>query len=126
MGRGFIYADYDNINGSCLSNRKPHLNKKGTYLFSKNISTFLDVISNASADAKDIDNTNHDLKKRHDINQMLSNLRSANPSNFCDLNINSVRNNFTDFQEIINGNVDIVSIADSSSLSTQFVLERHQ
>ena len=95
-------------------------------MFSKNISTFLDVISNASADAKDNDNTNHDLKKLHDINQMLSNLRSANPSNFCYLNINSVRNNFTDFQEIINGNVDIVSITDSSSLSTQFVLERHQ
>ena len=60
---------------------------------------------------------------------MLSDLRRANPANlnFCYLNINSVRNKFTDFQEIINGNVDVVSIAetkiDASFPSAQFVLE---
>ena len=42
LGRGFI--DNDNINESCLNNSKLHFNKKGTSLFSKNISTSLDVI----------------------------------------------------------------------------------
>ena len=39
---------------------------------------------------------------------MLSDLRSANPSN---LNLDL---KFTDFQEIINGNVDVVSIAETT------------
>ena len=60
---------------------------------------------------------------------MLSDFRSNNPSNlnFCHLNIKSVRNKFTDFQEIINGNVDVISIAerkiDASFTSAQFVFE---
>ena len=60
---------------------------------------------------------------------MLSDSQRINPAdlNFCYLNINSVRNKFTDFQEIINGNVDVVSIAetkiDASFPSAQFVLE---
>ena len=44
LGRGLIYTDNDNINEFCLNNSKLHLNKKGTDLFSKNISTSLDVI----------------------------------------------------------------------------------
>ena len=57
------------------------------------------------------DNTNHNLKKGNAIGQVLTDLRRTNPANlsFCYLNINSVRNEFTDFQEIINGNVDVVS-----------------
>ena len=39
---------------------------------------------------------------------MLSDLRSANPSN---LNLDL---KFTDFQEIINGNVDVASIAETT------------
>ena len=68
------------------------------------------------------------MKKSHNIDQVLSDLRSTKPSNlnFCYLNNNSVRNNFTDFQEI-NGNVDVVSIAetklDASFPSTQLVFE---
>ena len=71
------------------------------------------------------------MKKGHDSDQVLSNLRSTNPSNlnFCYLNINSVRNKFTDFQEIVNGNVNVVSIAetkiDRSFPSAQFVFERY-
>ena len=69
------------------------------------------------------------MKKGNAIDQVLSDLRRTNPANlnFCYLNINSVRNKFTDFQEIINGNVDVVSIAetkvDASFPSPQFVLE---
>ena len=61
--------------------------------------------------------------------QVLKVLRNDNPSNlnFCYLNINSARNKFTDLQTIINGNVDIVSIAetklDASFPSAQFTLE---
>ena len=55
------------------------------------------------------------MKKSHNIDQVLINVRSTNPSNinFYYLNINSVRNKFTDFQEIINGNVDVVSIGET-------------
>ena len=46
---------------------------------------------------------------------------------FCYLDINSVRNKFTDLQTIINKNVDLVSIAktklDASFPSAQFTLE---
>ena len=44
LGRGFVYVDNVNTDKSCLNNSKLHLNKKGTNLFSKNISTSLDVI----------------------------------------------------------------------------------
>ena len=77
----------------------------------------------------DIDNTNHNLKKSNDIDQGLSDLRSNNPSNLnsCYLNINSAGNKFTDFQKIINGNVDVISIAetkiDVSFPSAQFAFE---
>ena len=60
---------------------------------------------------------------------MLNDLRSNSPSNlhFCYLNIYSVRNKFTDFKEIINGNVDLMSIAetkiDASFPSAQFGFE---
>ena len=55
--------------------------------------------------------------------------RSINLSdlNFYYLNINSVRNKFTDFQEIINGKVNVVFIAetkiDACFPSAQFVFE---
>ena len=82
-----------------MNNSKLHLNKKGTSLFSKNISTSLDVISSldTSTDTKDTDNTNHNLKKSNVIDQVLSDLRSNNPANlnFFYLNINSGRNKFT-------------------------------
>ena len=69
------------------------------------------------------------MKKGNAIDQVLSGLRRTNPANlnFWYLNINSVSNKFTTFQEIINGNVDVLSIAetkiDPSFPSAQFVLE---
>ena len=65
----------------------------------------------------------------NDISQILYTLRNENPSNivFCYLNINSVRKEFSDLQEVINGNVNIVSITetktDASLPSAQFVLD---
>ena len=55
-------------------------------------------------------------------------MRRTNPAslNFCCLNING-RNKFTDFQEIISRNVDVVSIVetkiDASFPTAQFALE---
>ena len=69
------------------------------------------------------------MKKWNAIDQVLIDLRRTDPAylTFCFLDINSVRNKFTDFQEIINGNVDVEFIAetkiDVSFPSTQFVLE---
>ena len=53
--------------------------------------------------------------KGNKTDQVLSNLRRDNPSNlkFCFLNINLVQNKFTDFQEVINGNADVVSVAET-------------
>ena len=57
--------------------------------------------------------------------------RNDNPSNlnFCYLNINLVTNKITDLQTIINGKVEIASIAetklDTSFPSAQFTLERY-
>ena len=50
-----------------------------------------------------------------DIDQILFDLKSNNPSNlnFAYLNINSVRNKFEKLKEIINLNVDIFAIAEA-------------
>ena len=64
-----------------------------------------------------------------DIDHTLFDLKSSNPStlNFAYLNINSVRNKFENFKEIINGKVDIFTIAetklDGSFPTSQFELE---
>ena len=65
----------------------------------------------------------------NDISQILYTLRNENSCNiiFCYLNINSVRKKISDLQEVINGNVNIVSITetktDASLPSAQFVLD---
>ena len=67
--------------------------------------------------------------ENNNIDQVLKALRNDNPSNlnFCYLNINSVRNKFTDLKTIINGNVDIASTAetklDGSFPCAQFILD---
>ena len=69
------------------------------------------------------------MKKGNAIDQVPSDLWRTNPANlnFCSLSNNSVRNKFIDFQEIMNGNVDVVSIAqtkvDAFFPSAKFVLE---
>ena len=50
-----------------------------------------------------------------DVDQILFDVKFNNPSNlnFTYLNINSVRNKFENFKEIVNGNVDIFTIAET-------------
>ena len=56
-----------------------------------------------------------DLSLCKDIDQILFDLKSSNPSNLniAYLNVNSVRNKVENFKEIINGNVFISTIAES-------------
>ena len=67
-----------------------------------------------------------------EIDNILKNLCNSNPSNlkFCYLNVNSIRNKFSDLQKIVNGNIDIVSIAetklDGSFPSAQFFWEGYK
>ena len=76
---------------------------------------------------REIDITNLSLPK--DIDQILFHLKANNPSNlnFTYLNINSIRNKFENFKEIINGNVDIFPFLETklngSSPTSQFELE---
>ena len=64
-----------------------------------------------------------------DIDQILFDLKANNSSNlnFAYLNINSVRNRFENFTEIINGNVDVFTVVETklngSFLTSQFELE---
>ena len=68
----------------------------------------------------------------NEIDEILKTLCNSNPSNlkFCYLNVNSIRNKFSDLQKIVNGNVDIVSIAetklDGSFPSAQFFWEGYK
>ena len=66
-----------------------------------------------------------------DIDQILFDLKVNNPSNlnFAYLNINSIKNRFENFMEIINRNVDIFTIAETklngSFPTSHFELERY-
>ena len=76
-----------------------------------------------------MDITNLNLSK--DIGQILFELKSNNSSNlnFAYLNINSVRNKFENFKEIINGKVDIFTIVETKLYGSfpisQFELKHH-
>ena len=128
-GKRFIFVKNNNINESGLNNSKLHLNKKGTIIFSQNIKRSLHHFRTSFDKQKNVDITSHFLRNDNDIRQILNTLRNKNSSNikFCYLNINSMRNKFSDLQEVFNGNVDIVSIAetkiDAFFPSAQFVLD---
>ena len=128
-GKGFVFIENANLNESVLNNSKLHLNKKGTNILTQNIKRSFNQFGSSVRHTHEVDITNSNLFENNETDQVLKVLRNDNPSNlnFCYLNINSVRNKFTDLQTIINGNVDIVSIAetklDASFPSAQFTLE---
>ena len=78
------------------------------------------------------DITNSNLFENNEIDKILKVLRNDNRSNlnFYYFSIKTVRNKFTDLQTIMNGNVDIVSIAETklgaSFSSAQFTLEGYR
>ena len=65
--------------------------------------------------AHEVDITNSNLFENNEIDKVLKVLRNDNRSNlnFCYFSIKPVRNKFTDLQTIMNGNVEIVSIAET-------------
>ena len=78
------------------------------------------------------DITNSNLFENNETDKILKVLRNDNRSNlnFYYFSIKTVRNKFTDLQTIMNGNVDIVSIAETklgaSFSSAQFTLEGYR
>ena len=126
-GNGFIFVDNSTINESCLNKSRLHLS---TSMLANNIKSFLkdvcwlpqshtnksDTIKTHFSDHSSIDCVLRELK-----NKKLSNV------NFSYFNINSVRNNFENLREIIDGNVDALSVGetrtDSSFPTGQFSFE---
>ena len=109
----FLFIDNDDIDKSCLNKSKLHLNQKGIITLCQNIRKSLYDYWSSLTHSQKIDITNPSVSK--DIDQVLFDLRCKNPSNlnFAYLNINSVRNKFENLIEIINGNVDIFTIAET-------------
>ena len=122
-GNSLLFVDNVNVEGICLNNSKLHLNHKETNILCQNIKTSI-YHYRSSTKNREIDITNLSLSKY--INQILFDLKSNNPSNlsFTYLDINLVRNKFENFKGIINGNVDIFTIAeiklDGSFPTSQF------
>ena len=111
-GNKFLFVDNVNIEKSCLNNSKLHLNYKGTNILCQNIKNSI-YHYRSSTNNRKIDIANLSLSRN--IDQILFDLKSSNPSNwkFAYLNVNSVRNKCENFKEIIDGNVDIFTIVEN-------------
>ena len=114
-GKGLILIENVNINGSSLNNSKLHLNKKGTNILTQSEKRSFNQFWSSDRLAHDGNITNSNLFENNKSDQLLKVLRNYNPSNlnFCYFKINLVINKLTDLQTIINGNFDIVSIAET-------------
>ena len=103
------------------------MNHKGTNILCLNIKNSIYHYWSSPTNNREIDITNLSLSK--DIDPILFDLKSNDPSNlnFAYLNINSVRNKFENFEELINGHADIFTIVetklDGSFPTSQFNLE---
>ena len=129
-GNGFIFVDNSTINESCLNKSKLYLNKKGTSILANNIKSSLkDVCWLLQSYTNKSDTTKTHFSDHSSIDCVLRELKNKNLSNiiFSYLNINSIRNKFENLREIIDGNVDVLCVAetknDSSFPTGQFSLE---
>ena len=86
-----------NVEESCLNDSKLHLNHKRKNTLCQNINNPIHHYWSFLTNSREIDIANLNLSK--DIDQILFDLKSNNPSNFnfAYLNINSVRNKFENF-----------------------------
>ena len=111
-GNNLLFVDNVNVEESCLNNSKLYLNHKGTNVLCQHIKNSIYHYWSSTKSRK-IAITNLSFSK--DIDQILFELKSNNPSNlnFYYLNTNSVRNKFENFKEIINGNVDVFTIGET-------------
>ena len=102
-GKGFVFIENVNISEPGLNNSKLHLNKKGTNVLTQNIKRSFSQFWSSDRHTREVDITNSNFFENNETDQVLKVLRNNNPSNlnFCYLNINSVRNKFTNLQTII-------------------------
>ena len=127
----FIFVDNDNVNESFLKSSKLHFNKMGTWQLFTNILSSLDKIWYVTTFSIGSDITNLQLSASTSISKELKELRIENPIRliFSYLNIDSIRNKFSNLQQGIKGSVDIPIIAetkiDSSFPTAQFRLSNY-
>ena len=127
----FIFVDNDNVNESFLKSSKLHFNKMGTWQLFTNILSSLDKIWYVTTFSIGSDITNLQLSASTSISKELKELHIENPIRliFSYLNIDSIRNKFSNLQQGIKGSVDIPIIAetkiDSSFPTAQFRLSNY-
>ena len=127
----FIFVDNDNVNESFLKSSKLHFNKMGTWQLFTNILSSLDKIWYVTTFSIGSDITNLQLSASTSISKELKELHIENPIRliFSYLNIDSIRNKFSNLQQGIKGSVDIPIIAetkiDSSFPTAQFHLSNY-
>ena len=126
-GKVFFFVDNSNINESCLSNSKFHLNRKGSKRLSSKVKKSLCQVWCSQTYTRNIDVTNNTLIKNNEIAKVLFNFRRNNSSDviFDYLNI-TTRNKFDNLRHIIT-ETDVLSIIetkiDASFPSAQFALK---
>ena len=118
----------------CLAKDKLHLNKTGHNIFAKIIISILKKVWDSTKHVEQvngasfIDASTTSPEYEEDINVTLKRLRHPHFNNvfFSYLNINSIRNKFGDLDKIVDGNINILCIAetklDKSFPNNQFVL----
>ena len=127
----FIFVDNDNVNESFLKSSKLQFNKMGTWQLFTNILSSLDKIWYVTTFSIGSDITNLQLSASTSISKELKELHIENPIRliFSYLNIDSIRNKFSNLQQGIKGSVDIPIIAetkiDSSFPTAQFHLSNY-
>ena len=97
-----------------MNKSKLHLNEKGRSILANNIKSSLkDVCRLSQSHANKSDTTKTHFFYHSSIGCVLRELINKNPSNmnFSYMNINSIRNKFETFREIIDGNVDVLCVA---------------
>ena len=130
----FLFINNNNMKSSCLAKDKLHLNKTENSIFAKNIisvskklwysTKHVEQVNGASF--SDASTTSPEYDKNIDIT--LKRLRHSHVNNvvFSYLSINYIRNKFGDLDKIVDGNIDILCIAekklDESFPNNQFVL----
>ena len=110
--RIFFAYDNNNIDKSCLSKGKLHLNRQGSFFLANNFKKFVNALWTSEPLSKICPNIHEHPMNSLDV---LKSLRIHNHSNITlsYLNINSIRKKFDDLKLIANENVDILCIAET-------------
>ena len=128
VGIGFI--NNANINGSCLSRRKLHLNRKGFSLLAKIIASHVKLKLDNYLESSDGVFINAENNSPETLNEIfkLKNLWVQNPQNviFSYLNINFVGNKSSGSTNLVFEHIGILTVAetklDTSFPTAQFLL----